>query len=260
MTHLSTSFTAMPIARGALLVLILLAAPSGCTSPGGPINRASVETAKSNTASVPQEQSKSASPFVGRYNGSSFETAMGMEIFADGTFAWGLSVGSLDMTAKGVWAQKGDLIDFTSKPPPVPPEMVWSGVEKRPDAPLVKVILADSGKPFEYADVRVECSSGNTVYGQIPAEGWSPDPGECANPVSIMVEQSNYEVTSQLYPLNKADWEPGDTIVFAFRRNDLGVMDMTGMTGRLLDGILTTDGPLGSADFRKVGAHSGDIN
>ncbi len=206
-------------------------------------------------AQVEQEAAEAQPPqFVGRYNGNSFETAMGMIIRDNGTFAWGVSVGGLDLRAAGTWETQGSFILFTSDPVPVPPEFGWSGYESSPEGgPLVKVIRASNGEPFIYASARLTCANGAEIYGNIDAEGWSPPPGECDTPVSLQLQQSNYNVMSEVYDL--ADTfviEPGQTIRFEFRANDLGVADFTGMSGLLDDGILRVSGGEWPLELRKV--------
>ena len=214
------------------------------------------------TPAVAQEPEQQASAedrappdFAGRYDGSSFETAMGIQLNEDGTWQWGLSVGALDMRAEGTWEisedEQGYRVDFTSAPTPVFPEFRFLSLERLPDGPLVQVILPD-GEPFQYADAILECEDAETVVSQIYAEGWRPEPGECDEPVALTVIQPSYNVQSERYVLEELDWEPGMTVFFEFKPNDLGVMDLTGMIGRLQDGILTVEGPLGLEEFRKI--------
>lgn len=204
----------------------------------------------------------SPSEFVGTYNGNSFETAMGMIVREDGTFAWGVSVGGLDLRAAGTWETRRiegrDFILFTSDPVPVapefgPPEIIESGYESTPEGgPLVKVVRASNGEPFVYASVRLTCANGSDFYSDIDAEGWSPPPGECDAPVSLQLQQSNYNVMSPVYDLAETFVvEPGQTIRFEFRANDLGVADFTGMSGLLEDGILRVSGGEWPLELRK---------
>lgn len=196
------------------------------------------------------------SEYVGRYNGNSFETAMGMELTADGKFQWGLSVGALDMRAEGTWNERDGTVLFTSDPVPVPPRLYWLGLENNAagdtSAPMVKVMFAETGKPFGYADVMLTCGDGSQALEQIPEEGWSPEAGACRNAVSMTVQQSMYDLRSDRFDLAEMGWQPGRTIRIAFEPNDIGVMDLTGMTGHLNEGILTVDGPLGREKFRKM--------
>ncbi len=205
------------------------------------------------------EGEAAAPDYVGRYNGNSFETAMGMIIRDDGTFAWGVSVGALDMRAAGTWQQDGAFITLTSDPVPVAPEFGWSGYETVPDGPLVKVVWAATDEPFQYGSVKLTCRDGAEFYDQIYAEGWSPPEGECDEPVSLQLTQSTYNVTSETYDIAET-FNPGEggTVRFEFRRNDMGVADFTGVVGVLEDGILHLTGAEWPLELRKMAPPTGD--
>lgn len=190
--------------------------------------------------------------FVGLYDGSSFETAMGMRIEADGQFEWGLSVGALDMRSSGMWDQDGDSIRLTTDPSPVPPEFRLLGVERSKAAPLVKVTWSTNGEPFQYAEAAVECSDGANLYEQVGSEGWSPAEGKCEKPVAITLIEGIYEISSPRYVLSELGWSPGMTINVEFRPNDLGVADFTGVTGRLEGDMLKLKGARWPLEMRKV--------
>lgn len=204
--------------------------------------------------------------FVGTYDGGSFETAMGMRVSKDGTFEWGLSVGALDMRAKGAWQVDGDEIVLQSVPVPVAPEFVVLGLRTLPDAPLVKVVQPD-GQGFSWASLRLHCRDGKDSFHQIYREGWSAEierrvkagqngqevepRDSCADPIALTVSQSNYEVRSDRLTLADLGWREGQTVMIEFRSNDLGVQDFTGMRGRLDSGILTFESRLGRLEMRK---------
>ncbi len=182
------------------------------------------------------------SSFVGDYSGNSFETAMGMRLAEDGSFQWRLSVGALDMRAKGTWQQQGETITLTSDPKPVPARFIWSDLETKPAAPLVQILWASNDKPFPYASANVVCADGTKISAQVPAEGWSPDPVKCAEPVSLTLREGIYKIRSDSYDLSALGWTPGSTARIKFERNDLGVADFTGMTGRMEDNMLKFTG------------------
>ncbi|MEL7218905.1 MAG: hypothetical protein AAGK01_10800 [Pseudomonadota bacterium] len=210
------------------------------------------------------------SAFVGRYDGSGFEMAMGMEIRADGTFGWGLSVGALDMRANGTWRQDGNFITLTSDPKPVAPEFRWSGIESVTSdpakAPFVRVVWASNGKDFPYADVQLTCANGKRFYGQVHADGYPSneafeyadelpaaerDPRQsCDVPDTAVLIQGIHDIRSKPFKLADFGWKPGQTVRFAFHRNDLGVADFTGVTGYLDDGKIVLDvSAVGRDDF-----------
>ncbi|MEM7689819.1 MAG: hypothetical protein AAF291_12425 [Pseudomonadota bacterium] len=221
------------------------------------------------------EPPETPSDFVGRYNGSSFETAMGMEILADGTWRWGLSVGALDMRAKGTWQRRGDTLVLASAPVPVAPEFAWSRldpVSAAPDkssnaAPYLRVVWSTNFEPFPYASVELQCRNGETFSGQIHRDGYpsaialeyqDPPPPErdprqsCDVPTTATLVQSVYNVRSQPFDLAAMGWEPGRTARFVFSPNDMGVADFTGVTGSLSDGTLTLVGGEWPMELRKL--------
>lgn len=195
-----------------------------------------------------QEQSK----FVGRYDGNSFETAMGMIVREDGTFGWGLSVGGLDLRANGTWQEINGAILFKSEPKPVAPEFVWREVETTPGGPFLRIEWADSGKPFSFADVRGLCTNGELIVTPVMDGEWSPG-DTCDKPEAIELYLRSYQVLSGPFEL-RGERKVGDgqTIVFDFHRNDLGVADFDGVMGWLENGELRVESSLGAMTLRKL--------
>lgn len=196
----------------------------------------------------PQEQS----PFVGRYDGSSMESAMRMIVREDGTFQWGLSVGSLDLRAAGTWAQRGGRIVFASDPKPIAPEFIWDAVETTQDGPFLRIEWAESGEPFSFADVRSLCANGELVTMPVMDGAWSPGDA-CDRPSKIELYLRSYQVVSGPFELvGTREVTDGQTIVFKFHRNDLGVADFDGVTGRLEGEELKMESSLGAMTLRKL--------
>jgi hypothetical protein len=196
---------------------------------------------------------------VGTYNGSSFETYMGLQIAADGTYGWEMSVGGLDLRSRGVWNVRDGMVHFTTQPTPVPPEFRFVRIEAgdEPAEQILQVnVTGPRGRPFTNADTLIECANGARIYDFVAGsgayrDGYSPD--DCDTPVAVTVEQSNYNVVSPRYDLAALGWKPGQALHLEFVPNDIGVLDLTGMHGTFADGILAVDGPLGVMDFRKMG-------
>jgi hypothetical protein len=196
---------------------------------------------------------------TGIYSGSSFETYMGMEIAADGTFGWEMSVGGLDLRSRGVWEVRDGVVHFTTRPTPVPPEFRFVRIEAgdEPAEQILQVnVTGPRGRPFTNADTLIECANGARIYDFVAGSGAYRDgysPEDCDTPVAVTIEQSNYNITSPRYDLAALGWKPGQALHLEFVPNDIGVFDLTGMHGTFADGILAVDGPLGVVDFRKVG-------
>ena len=179
---------------------------------------------------------------------------MGMILAEDGTFQWRLAVGSLDLSARGNWEQSGDKITLTSERKPVPPAFAWSGLEKTENAAWFRVVWSTNGKPFQGGSATMTCKNGWRGSEQVYSEGL-PDiaisdneaqgpPGYrpldelCDEPETVRFYQSMHNVSSPIYDLRELGWSPGQTARFEFQPNDLGLADMTGMTGTLDDNVL----------------------
>ncbi len=216
-------------------------------------------------------ETETSSEFVGRYDGGSFETAMGMEIHGDGTFGWGVSVGALDMRARGTWRQEGNFIYLTSDPKPVEPEFKWSGLESTgatpEDTPFLRVVWGTNGKEFQYADAELTCENGERFYDQVHRDGYpsiealeytdplppDQDPRQsCDVPDTVVLVQSIHRIRSKPFKLADLGWEAGQTVRFAFHPNDMGVADFTGVTGYLEDGMLKLVGAEWPLEMRKL--------
>ncbi|WP_206742043.1 hypothetical protein [Erythrobacter longus] len=227
---------------------LLLALVAGFPSAALAQETPSPDQNETEEASQPQEQSK----FVGRYDGNSFETAMGMIVREDGTFQWGLSVGGLDLRAKGTWQEINEAIVLKSEPKPVPPEFTWSAVEDAQDGPFLRIQWADSGEPFSFADVRGLCANGELILTPVMDGKWSPG-DTCDKPETIELYLRSYQVLSGPFKLSgNRKVREGQTIVFDFHRNDLGVADFDGVMGQLVDGELRLESSLGNMTLRKL--------
>ena len=177
---------------------------------------------------------------------------MGMIIREDGTFQWGISVGALDLRAEGTWFEEDDTIIFVSDPKPVPAEFGWSGLEKTPGGPMVKVVWSTNGEPFRYGSIRATCANGETVNDQVQSEGWSP-PERCDAVETVQLRFGVYDVVSDVYDLvNAFPLSEGETIRFEFRPNDMGIADFDGVMGQFLNGKLVMQGPLGQMELNKL--------
>lgn len=198
---------------------------------------------------------------AGVYDGSSFETYMALRLLADGSFEWVLAVGGLDLRSQGVWEERDGIINFTTRPTPVPAEFRFLRFEAQDQTaqPVPQVhVTGPNGRPFTNADTRTECANGTVIYDFVAGSGayYADDgddaPAECDLPVAVTVVQSNYDVTSPRFDLPAMGWQPGQALHLEFIPNDIGVHDLTGMHGTIVDGVLTVDGPLGVTKFRKM--------
>lgn len=204
-------------------------------------------TAQSAGAAEPQIQA-----FAGQYEGTYFDAAITLDLRSDGTFSWLLDEPRrLDYRAEGIWTLQDNVVAFTSRPVPVEPELVWAGTTAMPDGPMVRVFDED-GKPVRLSSSMTKCADGQSFLGRIGPQGGRPNPEQCPQPVSIRIQIPHAEVDSPIYNLAEMGWKPGMMIRFEFRPNDLGVVDFTGTTGTIKDGLLQIASPLGDQELRKI--------
>ena len=196
-------------------------------------------------------QAEAASPFVGSWDGSSFETAMFLRLNEDRTFQWALTVGGLDMTAQGKWQAEGDTVTFTSDPVPVPSTIAWAGMEDDPDGPMLRV-FHENGKPVDHSSTLTRCADGQTFLGRVGPEGSSPNPEQCPEPVSVRVLIPGVETEWPEFDLAAKGWTPGKTIRFEFQPGQDDVMDFTGMAARLEGDVLTFTEESGGDTYRRM--------
>lgn len=209
-------------------------------------------TQESRGAPAEEAEQQEQSQFIGRYDGSSFETAMGMVIRADGTFEWGLSVGALDASAEGTWFEEDDTVVFVSDPKPLPPEFTWAGIEQGESGPFLRVVWAGTDKPFRSASVSGLCANGQRAFGYLGEGHWSPG-DKCGRVEKLEFRMQSYDVRPEVFDMStEGRVTPGATIRFEFHRNDLGVANFDGSMGQFVDGQLVVQGPLGAMALRKM--------
>ena len=193
--------------------------------------------------------------FVGQYDGSSFEVAAGLRIGQDGNWDFGASFGAVDLRSKGTWRVEGQRIVLTTNPKPVAPEFRYLGLAPSTGNRLVGLVDSN-GEPFVFVDVWVRCADGSTAFQQIVEDETVYEeraPDTCAKPVWVKVRQSNYDVDSARYDLAEIGWTEGQMLRFEFIPNDLGVLDMTGVSAVMKGAdTLVLDGPLGKSNFRRL--------
>ena len=207
--------------------------------------------AHTHSGEEPAETTQVRAEFVGRYDGSAMETAMGMIIREDGTFAWGISVGALDLRAQGTWSEVGGTIVFANDPKPVPPEFRWTGTAEKPGSPFLMVQLPN-GRQLEYIDVYVRCEDTSLSFNTIPEGGLVLDSEACTEPNALALELPVSINEPQVFDLEEQGWTSGQTILIEFHRNDFGVADFDGVTGQLEGDMLRVEGPLGAMELRKI--------
>ncbi|WP_119083943.1 hypothetical protein [Altererythrobacter sp. B11] len=153
------------------------------------------------------------------------ELVAGLRLNPDGTFQYGLSVGSLDEQAQGNWQRVGTRIELTSEPKPVPPAISADGIKAAPGQPFAIRLLAPNGQDVPAIDLRIDFDTGEPLISYLAGGPWSLPLDEKRQPRSVTFSKPAYHIDSGPLPLRATD---GTVAVFRLTPNDLGVVDLTG--------------------------------
>ena len=188
-----------------------------------------------------------ATGLVGRYTHSEHELIAGLWLRADGTFRYGLTVGSLDEVGAGRWTASAGQVRLTSDPRPVPPT-ITAGASVAQPGPLAIRVVTPRGRDVPGIDFTLEFDSGEPLQSYAPGDAWTLPPTEKRVPRFITFEWASYGLRPTRLPI---DGRPGRVVSFEFTPNDMGVLDMTGMTADVRDGKLTLRRKEGVMEFEK---------
>ena len=187
-------------------------------------------------------------PVAGDYVLSEMELAAGIRLSPDGTFEYGLMVGSLDESAKGRWKAVGNRIDLVSDPRPVAPVITAARIDKAPGQPFAIRVLAPNGRDVPGVDLRVEFDTGEPLLSYLAGEPWSLPSDEQRVPRFVRFSMAAYRLRSERLPLSA---EAGTIATFALTPNDFGVIDLTGVPAETDDKGLTLHRPEGVMRFKR---------
>lgn len=168
-----------------------------------------------------------ASGHVGRYVHSEMELGAGLWLKADGTFQYGLTVGSLDETARGRWTARGNRITLANDRPPVPPAITAGEAKRDASTTLRLTVTTGSGRGVPGVDLVVGLAGGKTVEGYTQVEGWDLPAGTTGEPRWVMFSMPSYGLHSARFPIDRA---AGNALTFVLAPNDIGVVDMAALT------------------------------
>lgn len=164
-------------------------------------------------------------PVVGEYSSVQMELVAGIRLNPDGTFEYGLSVGSLDERARGRWRRTGDRIELVSAPRPVAPSISASRVEADPGQPFALRLVAPNGGDIPGIDLRIDFDTGEPLESYLAGGPWTLPANEKRRPRFITFSKKSYRIASGPLPL-RAD--AGTVAIFLLTPNDFGVIDLTG--------------------------------
>lgn len=188
-----------------------------------------------------------ASP-AGDYTHSEMELVAGIRLLEDGTFLYGLTVGSLDETAQGRWKVSGNRIELESVPRPVAPQITAGPVESVPGEPFSLRVLTPGGRDMPGVDLRIDFDSGEPLVSYMAGQPWSLPEDERRAARFVTFSMPSYRLQSARLPL---DPKPGTVATFLLTPNDFGVVDMTGSYAEIAGEVLTLHRPEGTMQFRR---------
>ena len=165
-----------------------------------------------------------ATGLVGAYRHSEHEMGAEIVLRADGTFRYGLTVGSLDETATGRWSANGKRVKLTSEPRPVAPTITPGPVERKAGIPFSIQVVSPNGNDVPGVDFAIEFDAGDQIESYTPGDVWTLPASETRTPRFVTFSMPSYNLRSARLPI---DGRPGQIATFALTPNDFGVVDMT---------------------------------
>jgi hypothetical protein len=185
---------------------------------------------------------------AGDYTHSEMELVAGIRLQEDGTFLYGLTVGSLDETARGRWRISGNRIELESDPRPVAPTITAGPVESAPGEPFSLRVLTPGGRDMPGVDLRIDFDSGEPLVSYMAGQPWSLPEDEHRTARFVTFSMASYRLQSARLPL---DPKSGTVATFLLTPNDFGVVDMTGSSAEIAGEVLTLHRPEGTMQFRR---------
>lgn len=188
------------------------------------------------------------SRFAGDYVHSEHELVAGIRLSADGTFLYGLTVGSLDEQAKGRWKVAGGRVELTSDPRPVAPAIEAGKVEPAPGQPFALRLLAPNGSDVPDIDFVLEFSEGEPIASYMAGGPWALPAEERRTPRFVTFSKPSYRLRS---PRLLLEGKSGTMATFLLQPNDFGVADLTDATAELNGDTLTLNRSEGTMSFKR---------
>lgn len=191
-----------------------------------------------------------ASP-VGEYVHSQMELVAGIRLREDGTFEYGLTVGSLDERAKGRWTQTGGHVELTSDPRPVAPTIAAGSTDLAAGEPFGFRLLAPDGRDVPGVDFSIDFDAGDPLQDYTNGSAWHLPDDEKRIPRFVTFAMPSYRLHSPRLPLAARE---GTIANFTLIPNDFGVADLTGVIAEISGDTLTLYRPEGTMRFQKSSA------
>jgi hypothetical protein len=194
------------------------------------------------------DPASTASP-AGDYVHSEMELVAGIRLNADGSFVYGLTVGSLDERAQGRWEAIGNRIRLTSEPRPVAPTITAGRVDAAPGKPFAIRVVAPNGRDVPGVDFRIEFDAGEPLDSYTPGSPWSLPDEERRVPRFVTFSMASYRLRSERLPL---DARAGTVATFALTPNDFGAIDLSDAKAEVDGETLILTRPEGVMRFKRT--------
>ena len=163
---------------------------------------------------------------VGKYTHSAHELIGGLWLRADGTFRYGLTVGSLDETAAGRWTAKGSRVLLVNEPRVVPPTITLGTEKFEPGVPFSLALVTSSGSAVAGVDFSIEFGNGPPLESYTQNARWLLPADEKRQPRLITFSWPSYGVRPTPFAINA---QVANAVSYVFTPNNFGVLDMTGL-------------------------------
>lgn len=154
---------------------------------------------------------------VGTYDGGQIEMAVGLELHADGRFAYGMSYGALDEEAEGKWSVNGGHVELTSDPV-TPPRFLVLGQHTAAAGQLRIRLDLPHGLSRQYFEAEVQYADGSQADFQLSDREEPLDVGGAKRPVSVALVLPIFDLRSDPVKLGQG----GIQVDFRFEPHDLG--------------------------------------
>ncbi len=213
---------------------------------------ATAQAVAGETPTMGQHTLPSAQPansWAGEYRMSQQELVAGIALNADGTFRYGLTVGSLDETASGRWTATDNHIQLINEPRPVPPAITAGPAMRDPKAGLSLKVIVPKGRGVAGVDLVVGFDDGDTVQDYTQVYGWTMPAEEKRAPRWVQFSLDSYGLRSPRFTI---DLNVANTLTFILMPNDFGVVDFTGLPVEVDSNSLVIHRDGGDMRFRRV--------
>jgi hypothetical protein len=161
--------------------------------------------------------------WVGTYDGSQMELATGLQLRADGRFAFAMSYGALDEEGQGSWSLVDRRIVLHGDPV-TPPRFVLTGQSSGAPGALRISLAAPPGlNPGLFRAIE-QFADGSTDDAQFDLDGVASfplQPGRAPTVIRVVIA-----VIELAGPPIAFDRAKGTTLAFRFESNDIGKVDV----------------------------------